>query len=62
VTLLLTRKFTYNRFSDVSLLSVDSLDSLLLSESFMIDSEDSLVQILFPPAIRPFFATSDGHL
>jgi hypothetical protein len=56
VTLLLTRKFIYNRFSDVSVLSVDSLDSVLLSESFMINSEDSLLQILFtlghPPLLH----------
>jgi hypothetical protein len=32
--------------SDVSLLSVDALDSLLSSESFMVDSEDALLQIL----------------
>jgi hypothetical protein len=30
----------------VSLLSVDALDSLLLSESFMVDSEDALLEIL----------------
>jgi hypothetical protein len=29
--------------SDVSLLSVDGLDSLLWSESFMVDSEDALL-------------------
>jgi hypothetical protein len=34
--------------SDVSLLSVDELDILLSSESFMVDSEDALLQILFP--------------
>jgi hypothetical protein len=34
--------------SDVSLLSVDALDSLLSSDSFMVDSEDALLQILFP--------------
>jgi hypothetical protein len=34
--------------SDVSLLSVDALDSLLSSESFIVDSEDALLQILFP--------------
>jgi hypothetical protein len=34
--------------SDVSLLSVDALDSLLSSESFMVNSEDALLQILFP--------------
>jgi hypothetical protein len=34
--------------SDVSLLSVDALDSLLLSESFIVDSEDTLLQMLFP--------------
>jgi hypothetical protein len=34
--------------SDVSLLSLDALDSLLSSESFMVESEDALLQILFP--------------
>jgi hypothetical protein len=34
--------------SDVSLLSVDELDNLLSSESFMVDSEDAFLQILFP--------------
>jgi hypothetical protein len=34
--------------SEVSLLSVDALDSLLSSESFMVDSEEALLQILFP--------------
>jgi hypothetical protein len=42
--------------SDVSLLSVDALDSLLSSESFIVDSEDALLQILFtfghPPLLR----------
>jgi hypothetical protein len=42
--------------SDVSLLSVDALNSLLLSESFMVDSEDALLHILFmlghPPLLR----------
>jgi hypothetical protein len=33
--------------SDVSLLSVDELDSLLSSESFIVDSEDALLQLLF---------------
>jgi hypothetical protein len=40
----------------VSLLSVDELDSLLSSESFMVNSEDTLLQILFtlghPPLLR----------
>jgi hypothetical protein len=34
--------------SDVSLLSVDELDSLLSSPSFIVDSEDGLLQIMFP--------------
>jgi hypothetical protein len=33
--------------SAVSLLSVDTLDGLLSSESFLVDSEDALLQILF---------------
>jgi hypothetical protein len=42
--------------SDVSLLSVDALDSMLLSESLMVDSEDALLHILLtlahPPLLR----------
>jgi hypothetical protein len=41
--------------SDLSLLSVDTLDGLLSSESFLVDSEEALLQILFPvrhPAFR----------
>jgi hypothetical protein len=34
--------------SDVLLPSVDALDSLLPSESLMVDNEDTLLQILFP--------------
>jgi hypothetical protein len=34
--------------SDLLLLSVDALDTLLSSESFIVDSEDALLQILFP--------------
>jgi hypothetical protein len=33
--------------SNVSLLSVDALDSLLLSESFIVDGKEALLQILF---------------
>jgi hypothetical protein len=39
--------------SDVSLLSVDALDSLRSSESFIVDSEDALLQILFALGISP---------
>jgi hypothetical protein len=42
--------------SDLLMLSVDALDSLLLSEAFIVDSEDALLQILFslgrPPLLR----------
>jgi hypothetical protein len=48
--------------SDVSLLSVDALDSLLSSESFMVDSEDAFCKRCFRLGIRPFFATSGGNL
>jgi hypothetical protein len=47
--------------SDVSLLSVDALDSLLSSESFTVDSEDALCKYCFRLGIRPFFATSGGN-
>jgi hypothetical protein len=46
----------FHSVSDVSLLSVHALESLLSSESFMVDSEDALLQILFtlghPPLLR----------
>jgi hypothetical protein len=55
-------RFQVQSISDRSLLSVDALDSLLSSESFLVDSEGALLRLVFKLRHSPFFATSAGNL
>jgi hypothetical protein len=48
--------------SDLSLLSVDALDGLLSSESFSVDSEDALLQVLFQLRNPPLLRHTSGNL